>query len=793
MSNFLHSHDSPRPLTTRSSPENTPMILSSPASFALAPGASSVPHPDVMSTYPRAASSAVGALSTSPTLAASPAFLSARPWRRPPPAIRPLVHSQASTPTGSDDGSDLGLQPSSASVKALRERFSASPSLMAETSTAPKKSDASSKALPVSDRAERFTSIAALSRDQETYMERTLSGGSKPLNDLQTLQIPRSRSPGVIEERINAKKPAPPPPLSRSVSPGLSRPNDANNPVISAQMRPSADQAGRVSLTELHHGEDKLSAPPLPPRTPASAEANQASPPPSNSSPKNKPLASFVTPMARSPSTEFASGPPRLPERPRARTIGKADESRHANAAPRLPSRTGMAAMPGTDCTLPPPPSHHSSSAMSPQRSRELSNDNHQLPPMRSTTSGVVSSPPQREDSKTGGLTSDDEDEGEEVPLAGMTAATKRMYEDFPDSTHVRRRPPEFVPVVRISSIQHVNSFAVFGRYVCTGAHHVRVYDTQMSDRPIFTVDMQDVGLEFRIKEPRVTAMCFRPVADPADEGRYLWCGTKDGHLWELDIRTGTVTDRRAFVHAAVVTNIFRHQQQVLTLDESGKLHVFEVVRTVGSATPKDARTISNLIRSFRITEKFTFAKMICGKLWISSAPSNRSTTNTSSRGPTIRVYEPCVGDPMPVGRSISTSEWTGAVTSATIMPLQADIVYIGHEGGFVSTWSVRDLTCLQVLKISSTDILALEGVGERLWAGNRKGQIHVYDPSEKPWRTTKVWTAHPDLPIHSLLLDPWSIEHAGRFVLWSAARDTIRAWDGLLSVDWIGVCFQRP
>lgn len=31
-------------------------------------------------------------------------------------------------------------------------------------------------------------------------------------------------------------------------------------------------------------------------------------------------------------------------------------------------------------------------------------------------------------------------------------------------------------------------------------------------------------------------------------------------------------------------------------------------------------------------------------------------------------------------------------------------------------------------------------------------------------------------------------IDQAGRFHLWSVARDTIRSWDGLLSVDWIGV-----
>jgi hypothetical protein len=178
-----------------------------------------------------------------------------------------------------------------------------------------------------------------------------------------------------------------------------------------------------------------------------------------------------------------------------------------------------------------------------------------------------------------------------------------------------------------------------------------------------------------------------------------------------------------------------------LSLDESGRLHVFDIP----IADKEDTGIPPLLIRTIRISERTTFARLIRGQLWTATAPLTRSTTNAAaSKGPTIRVYEPCAEGSVPPNRTLFTTEWTGAVTSATILPLKPDTVYLGHEGGFVSIWSTEEMACVQVLKISASDILSLEGVGERLWAGNRKGLIHVYDVTQRPWLSTNVWIAHP-------------------------------------------------
>ena len=373
-------------------------------------------------------------------------------------------------------------------------------------------------------------------------------------------------------------------------------------------------------------------------------------------------------------------------------------------------------------------------------------------------------------------MSSEDEEEAGPIPVSALNPIAKRAMDELPDTTHANKRAPAFTPDIHLYHPHQINSFAIFGRFVCTGAHHVRVYDTQMSDRPIFIVDLKDTGLDFRIKDPKVTAMCFRPTIEAMDQGRYLVCGTKDGHIWNLDIMTGEVTDSRSWIHGAAIVNIFRYKNWMVTLDEMGKLYTYQL------AAGDDPSKLPPQIRTLRVAEKFTFARLISGQLWTGGAPPTRSTTNMSTRGPTIRVYEPFSDG---IGRTASPSEWTGAVRCAAKCPFHPDKVYLGHEGGFISIWST-ELECLQVLKVSTTDILALEGVSGRLWFGNRKGQINVCNVSETPWQTTNIWTAHRDSPIYNLVFDPWSIEHSGRFTVFSTTRDAVRAWDGLLSVEWI-------
>ncbi|KAL7423420.1 hypothetical protein Q5752_001000 [Cryptotrichosporon argae] len=710
--------------------------------------------------------------------------------RRPPPPPVPGRSTPPSAPPDTDD------ERPAASVKALRNMFSASSSVPSIRSTS------STTSIPISAPSRSRTSSTA---------------GSIPSSEGDG-DTPRIDAP---PRSVTGNRPAPLPP-ARAASPARLSPGRTTKPVLANSSRPSSAISRTPSTASLDPTRSpsgsSVGATPVPPAAPVSTSPAAITPtptPPPTAPPQlparrptlpaldlpspptmpagppplpgNRPFVAAHHAMTISASSEGAGAapPPRLPERPRAATVSQT-EAPQASTPPRLPVRQativagsphGREAAPRVDGYQPPPP---------PVRQLTIS----------ASAAGPSASPRRRHGPLVDGSRGDDassEDDDDDAPMAGYSATAQKALDEYPDATTANRRPPAYAPHVALESHTLITAFAVHGRIACVGHHHVRVYDTMMSEQPLLTVDLRETGLDFRVKDPRVTAMCFRPAARTEDEGRYVWCGTKDGHLWELDVRTGHVTATKQSIHSSTVTYIFRHAHFVLTLEETGKLHVFDCASAGAGdmagepASDDDAAGCGpRLIRTIRTSDRLTFAKMIRGRLWTSTAPPTRSTTSAAtSRGPTVRIYDP-LADVVPPPLVTTTSEWAGAVTAGTVMPLAPERVYLAHEGGFVSVWDAYDATCVQVLKIGSSDIVSLEGVGERLWAGNRKGVVHVYDIAERPWVTTNLWTTDPDQPVYALYADPWSLEFAGKYTAWSCSRERLIAWDGFLAVDWI-------
>jgi len=152
-----------------------------------------------------------------------------------------------------------------------------------------------------------------------------------------------------------------------------------------------------------------------------------------------------------------------------------------------------------------------------------------------------------------------------------------------------------------------------------------------------------------------------------------------------------------------------------------------------------------------------------------------------AASGPLIRIHE-VNEDGTLVTKTVTPGHGVGVVTCGTILPSTPGIVYLGHEGGYVTVWGCGDqpvislpdssigptwqrpfsqssLTsptssssdegesqtkeesplnttngsnngpvCLRKVKISISDVISLEGVGSKLWAGTRKGLIYAYD-----------------------------------------------------------------
>ncbi|CEL59752.1 putative inositol polyphosphate 5-phosphatase C9G1,10c OS=Schizosaccharomyces pombe (strain 972 / ATCC 24843) GN=SPAC9G1.10c PE=1 SV=2 [Rhizoctonia solani AG-1 IB] len=408
-------------------------------------------------------------------------------------------------------------------------------------------------------------------------------------------------------------------------------------------------------------------------------------------------------------------------------------------------------------------------------------------PPTRTIAPGDKLPPPRR---VSGDDSSDSEDDATAGPLSS-NPASRKLQDDMPDSSQSRRCPPTYRPFIPIHVPSHGAVVAAAGYRMCVAHTSIDIYDAQRMPSPQFVIDLEYIGIEWRSKEPRITAMEFRPGETREEDGRYIWCGGKDGHLFELDVWSGHVTDTLipSGGHSQTVIHILRYGNSMLTMDESGKIIVFE--------PPEDrlAPVISRFTRSHRAAEKQTFAKILGGHLWTSAGISSGGST-TSARGTPFRTYDLLASNF--TTKHLFPSEPVGPALCGAIIPELPDRVYIGHEGGCISIWKydapTSQHTCVQMVKLSASSVITMEGVGSRLWLGTRSGAITVCEVREdSPWIVTNQWQAHGDSPVAHIAVDPYSISKIGQLVVYSVGRDDrMHFWDGLIEENWIDDEMQK-
>ncbi|XP_006457577.1 hypothetical protein AGABI2DRAFT_123432 [Agaricus bisporus var. bisporus H97] len=460
---------------------------------------------------------------------------------------------------------------------------------------------------------------------------------------------------------------------------------------------------------------------------------------------------------------------------------------------PRLPIRRPTAligeepvspsAYDNSDVTTPPtPPRPHERSPPSSSSDRKpIGNSKLPPPPTRTISLGDKLPPPRRPSPAE----SDDESGAEEDDPKALAV------DNMPDMSASYRSLPvlrfrEGLSDPKIHVHPHSGTFAVSGSYVITGyGSQIKIFDLAIADVPLLGLDMKESG--FGLKELKVTAMTFRPSVHEAYRGVFLWIGTKEGHLFEMDIHAGQIIAAKHVAHPHSITHIFRYGQSMVTMDECGKMLVFSP-----SEDGQDISLQHTQPRVVRTTEKQEFVKLIDGKLWTAS----RTESHGHQKIPVIRIYD-LFTPGAAGGRSLLPSERVGAVTSATILPSQPDYVYVGHEEGYISIWALRTddgyPKCIEAIRVAMSDVLCLEGVNDRLWAGARNGLISVYDVSQKPWVVTNSWNAHPGLPVLKLGVNCCAIEKNRELCVVSVGRDEcLKLWDGLLGAAWIDNELQK-
>lgn len=306
-------------------------------------------------------------------------------------------------------------------------------------------------------------------------------------------------------------------------------------------------------------------------------------------------------------------------------------------------------------------------------------------------------------------------------------------------------------------------------------------------------------------KELRATTLAFAPpllhasdsVSTPvAENPRYLWYGTANGQLAEVDISSGSISALRPNIHTGSILMLTRVGRSMVCLDETGKISAW---------VPNDDEPLSlanSQPRTQRITlPKNCYANMIMHQLWICTmAPVPKSSPmQTPVRMLNVRVYNP-ISDDRPfnaVSRPLTLpphlAAGVGSVTSSAVLPALTDCLLLGHESGHISVWSLTQYTCVDVQHVFSTAITSMAAVHTLLWFGTRDGFIRVFSMEGQDLVEVKGWHAHRDAVLF-LRKDRYGFRSTpGLLQIMSIGADNAAlVWDAMLSEEWIQSELQK-
>ena len=332
----------------------------------------------------------------------------------------------------------------------------------------------------------------------------------------------------------------------------------------------------------------------------------------------------------------------------------------------------------------------------------------------------------------------------------------------YPDTSRTNRSKPYINKGVHeIATNYDSRVFDVCGPLVCTTGTYTRAWSVQ--DGELLMSLAMGEGM-------KGTAVIFKPGANVDEEGERVWVGNNNGDLLEADVRSQSLTANKPNAHGRLeIVKIYRHFNELWTLDEGGTLHVWG----------PDEKGVPNLLsgptQSFRLPKGHLFSMVVGDELW-------------HATGKEIRVFLPTLDGRTQFQVLIRPliQESAGEVTSGTILSSEPDKVFFGHSDGKVTIYSRMDHSCLGVMNISQYKINSLAGVGRYLWAGFNNGKMSVFDMEQTPWALKKDWQAHKN-PVVKVMADRASFYKLDRSQVVSLGADNIlRTWDALFQEDWL-------
>ncbi|ROT43208.1 DNase I-like protein [Sodiomyces alkalinus F11] len=349
------------------------------------------------------------------------------------------------------------------------------------------------------------------------------------------------------------------------------------------------------------------------------------------------------------------------------------------------------------------------------------------------------------------------------TPIASQPPGAKPevTVSGYPDPSNTNRRPPYVKQGAHeLATKYDTRLFDVCGDLVCTTGLLTRVWNVR--DGEMLMSFSHGEGI-------RATAVAFKPGPNVDEEGKRLWIGNNMGEIMEADIATQSVVAKKGNAHARhEVVKIYRHYNELWTLDESGTIAVW------GPDEEHTPNLDRNPHQTYRVPRNHTFSMVIGSELW-------------HATGKEIRVFAPTMAGETQFQVLVRplTQDNAGDVSSGTLLRSQPGKAFFGHSDGKISVYNTKEYSCVAVHNVTSFKINTLAGVGSYLWAGFNNGRVCVYDIEPTPWLIKKEWQAHEN-PVVKIAMDPSSFYRLNRLQVVSLGADNmLRLWDGLLQDDW--------
>ena len=159
-------------------------------------------------------------------------------------------------------------------------------------------------------------------------------------------------------------------------------------------------------------------------------------------------------------------------------------------------------------------------------------------------------------------------------------------------------------------------------------------------------------------------------------------------------------------IHSHAVTQMFGYGQSMVILDKTGKALVF-VPDPQGDSDVRSCSHIPSRGLCASRTNR-TLQRSLQANSGHQRATRQARTPRARRRG--VRVYD--IFTPGAAGKSLLPTEHLGAVMYGTILLTQSNRVYLRHEAGNISIWTLDTEGgmpgCDEIVKVSTSDIFPL-------------------------------------------------------------------------------------